>query len=56
MQVTVSGSTATLSFGDGSDQITVNMGLGSPVTVAFADGTSMQISPESFASRMRRVA
>jgi hypothetical protein len=38
------------------DQITLNMGPGSPVTVAFADGTSMQINAESFASRLRRVA
>jgi hypothetical protein len=55
MQVTVSGSTATLSFGDGSDQITLNLGPGSPVTVAFADGTSTQINAESF-GRLKRVA
>ena len=43
MQVEVSGSTATISFGDGSDQITLHLGLGSPVTVAFADGTTTEI-------------
>ena len=30
MQVEVSGSTATISFGDGSDQITLHLGYGSP--------------------------
>jgi hypothetical protein len=30
------------------------MGPGSPVTVAFADGTSMQISAEHFAGRLKR--
>ena len=39
MQVEVSGSTATISFGDGSDQITLHIGHRSPVTVVFADGT-----------------
>ena len=43
MQVEVSGSTATISFGDGSDQITLHLGHRSPVTVAFADGTTTEI-------------
>ena len=43
MQVEVSGSTATISFGDGSDQITLHLGPGSPVTLAFADGTTAEI-------------
>ena len=43
MQVEVSGSTATISFGDGSNQITLHIGHRSPVTVAFADGTTTEI-------------
>ncbi|WP_210183103.1 hypothetical protein, partial [Bradyrhizobium valentinum] len=47
MQVAVSGSTATISFGDGSDQITLHLGPYSPVTLAFADGTTAEIKGES---------
>src|SRR5262249_61920022 len=54
MQVAISGNTATLSFGDGSDQITLHLGSGSPVTLAFADGTTTEIAGESpFLSLMR---
>jgi hypothetical protein len=42
MQVSFSEGTATVSFGDGTDQLTLNVGFG-PVTVSFADGTSAQI-------------
>ena len=47
MQVEVSGSTATISFGDGSDQITLHLGHRAPVTVAFADGTTTEIKDNS---------
>jgi hypothetical protein len=47
MQVAVSGSTATISFSDGSDQITLHLGPTSPVTVAFADGTTTEIKGDS---------
>jgi hypothetical protein len=42
MMVRVSGTTAVVSFPDGSDQITLNLGYGS-VTLTFADGTTAQI-------------
>ena len=47
MQVEVSGNTATISFGDGSDQITLYLGYRAPVTVAFADGTTTEIKDNS---------
>jgi hypothetical protein len=54
MQVEVSGSTATISFGDGSDQITLHLGPGSPVTVAFADGTTTEIKADKPAISLAR--
>lgn len=48
-QISVSGSTATISFGDGSDQITLHLSPRGPATLAFADGTTMQIEPEASA-------
>jgi hypothetical protein len=43
MNVTMSGNVATLSFGDGSDQLTLNLTGVYPVNISFADGTSTAI-------------
>jgi hypothetical protein len=45
--IAVSGRIATLTFGDGSDQITLELGPRGPVTVAFADGSTVEIKPET---------
>ena len=46
MNVTMSGNRATLSFGDGSDQLTLNLTGVYPVNISFADGTSMEIKAD----------
>src|SRR4030095_3991628 len=47
MNVTMSGNVATLSFGDGSDQLTLDIGF-HPVNISFADGTSTEIKADIF--------
>ena len=46
MRVSVSGTTAVVSFADGSDPLTLNLGAGS-VTLNFADGTIAQIMAQT---------
>lgn len=47
LKMEMSGNTATLSFG-GSDQISLQMGPGSPVTLRFADGSTQEIPAPKF--------
>jgi hypothetical protein len=56
MQVAISGGTATISFGDGSDQITLHLDPRSPVTVAFADGTTTEIKGDISTIRRLRAS
>jgi hypothetical protein len=44
--VTVSGNTATITFDGSDDQITMNLGPRGPATLAFADGSSMEVRAE----------
>jgi hypothetical protein len=43
MKIDIADRVATLSFGDGSDQIKIHINFQSPVTLAFADGTTTEI-------------
>lgn len=57
MNVTMSGNVATLSFGDGSDQLTLDIGF-HPVNISFADGTSTEIKADMFSvvrAQMREI-
>lgn len=52
--VAVSGNTATITFDGSDDQITVNLGPRGPATLAFADGSTMEIQPETNAMRLSK--
>jgi len=47
MQLTVSGNEARISFGDGADEITLHMPPGSSAQLAFADGRTIDVRPDS---------
>jgi hypothetical protein len=47
MNVTMSGNVATISFGEGSDELTLNLGF-HPVSLSFADGSSAEIKADIF--------
>lgn len=51
-RVEVSGNVATVHFGDGTDALTLHMDPRSPVSLSFADGTSLSVAGEPMQSGM----
>ena len=50
-RVEVSGNVATVHFGDGTDALTLHMDPRSPVSLSFADGTSLSVAVEPMPSK-----